>query len=572
MSLSQQIELTTIQPPDAVAKSESLRRLSAANTDPGDDDSTLPNLERVDTVTSKSRTVVIIASVTLTTGISTLLNGVTTVALPHMAAELAIPPGLLFWPSSIQALTSGCSLLLSGSICDALGSRFMYLVGCVLQAAFILGCGLSQTSAQIILFRALSGIAVSLCLPSAVAIITRSFVGKRRDLAFASMGGGQPVGFAVGLAIGGVLTDSIGWRWCFFISAIFDAVLFATALWGLPTSIDSPSDAQGAADLTWREKYARLKYDIDWVGALIASASLAMMSYVFAYVLSPPPTHRTSQKPPLTLVFRLDSTITGSRASIKQPSSIALLSLSFALIPTFIYWVGRQEKLSRPAIIPNSLWRNRIFTAICLAVFLTWGSFNALETILTFYFQEVQHLSATEASLRFLPAPISGALSNIIVGLIVHRVPANWLVLGGTALAAVAPLVMAFATPTSPYWTTAFIANIANPTGADSLFTVANLLITSVFPPRTQALAGGVFNTVSQIGKSVGLALNAVLAASVTAKVMVNAETGKGRSHEQALMEGYNATFWFCFALIVLTFNTCLWGLRNVGKVGHKRD
>lgn len=285
MALTQQIELTTIQPPDAVAKSESLRRLSIARTDPDNDaDHSLHSLERVDTVTSKSRTVVIIASVTLTTGISTLLNGVTTVALPHMVAELDIPPGLILWPSSIQALTSGCSLLLSGSIADVLGSRLMYLIGCVLQAAFILGCGLSQTSAQIILFRGLSGIAVALCLPSAVAIITRSFVGKRRDWAFASMGGGQPVGFAVGLAIGGVLTDSIGWRWCFFIAAIFDAILFATALWGLPKSIDSPSDAQGAADLTWAQKYAQLKHDVDWVGALIASASLAMMSYVFAYV------------------------------------------------------------------------------------------------------------------------------------------------------------------------------------------------------------------------------------------------------------------------------------------------
>ena len=153
----------------------------------------------------------------------------------------------------------------------------------------------------------------------------------------------------------------------------------------------------------------------------------------------------------------------------------------------------------------------------------------------------MQHLSATEASLRFLPAPISGALSNVVVGLIVHKVHANWLVLGGTAIAASAPLVMAFATPTSSYWTTAFIANVTNPIGADSLFTVANLLITSVFPPKTQALAGGVFNTVSQIGKSVGLALNAVLAASVTAQTIYT-----DKRSPEALMRGYNATFWLC--------------------------
>jgi fucose permease len=204
---------------------------------------------------------------------------------------------------------------------------------------------------------------------------------------------------------------------------------------------------------------------------------------------------------------------------------------------------------------------------MCLAVFFTWGSFNALETILTFYFQDVQLLNATEASLRFLPAPISGAVSNIVIGAIVHRVSANWLILGGCTLSAIGPLIMAFATPTSPYWSHAFLANLFNPIGADSLFTIANLLITSVFPSKTQALAGGVFNTISQIGKSVGLALVAVIAASVTAK-----SDYTNKQSPKALLEGYIATFWFCFGLILLTIAISLWGLRRVGNVGHKRD
>jgi nitrate/nitrite transporter NarK len=80
------------------------------------------------------------------------------------------------------------------------------------------------------------------------------------------------------------------------------------------------------------------------------------------------------------------------------------------------------------------------------------GSFNALETILTFYFQKVQDLSAIQTSLRFLPAPVSGTLSNVVVGFIVHRVSANYLVLGGCGLSLIAPLAMAFATPHSSYW------------------------------------------------------------------------------------------------------------------------
>lgn len=229
--------------------------------------------------------------------------------------------------------------------------------------------------------------------------------------------------------------------------------------------------------------------------------------------------------------------------------------------------MGRQERSGKPAIIPNSLWRNRVFTTICIAVFVTWGAFNALETILTFYFQEVQRLSAVETSIRFLPAPVSGLAANILIGLIVHRIRADVLVVVSTLVSLGASLSMAFANRHSSYWSSAFIANLLNPVGADTLFTISNLIITQVFPPRTQGLAGGVFNTVSQIGKSVGLALVAVIAASTTQKSgFVDKES------PDALMVGYRATFWFCFALTAATLVVALWGLRRVGKVGHKRD
>ena len=93
--------------------------------------------------------------------------------------------------------------------------------------------------------------------------------------------------------------------------------------------------------------------------------------------------------------------------------------------------------------------------------------------LVTFFFQDVQLLNPTEASLRFLPAPISGAISNVVIGAIVHRVNANWLILGGCTISAIGPIVMAFATPTSSYWSDAFIANVFNPVGADSLLLVS---------------------------------------------------------------------------------------------------
>jgi predicted MFS family arabinose efflux permease len=109
-----------------------------------------------------------------------------------------------------------------------------------------------------------------MCLPSAVAIITSTFVpGKRRNLAFAAMGGGQPLGFAIGLTLGGVLSSTIGWRWGFHFATIINTGILVLAVWGLPKSNSA---------VTW----SRLREDIDWVGAFIVSSSLAMLCYVLA--------------------------------------------------------------------------------------------------------------------------------------------------------------------------------------------------------------------------------------------------------------------------------------------------
>jgi len=110
------------------------------------------------------------------------------------------------------------------------------------------------------------------------------------------------------------------------------------------------------------------------------------------------------------------SALTGSVESFHATHTIVLLSVGIALIPAFVIWVGRQERLGRPAIIPNSLWKNRAFTVICVNVFVTWGTFNSVETLLSFIFQYVQKISPVQTSVRFLPAPVAGTLSNIVVG------------------------------------------------------------------------------------------------------------------------------------------------------------
>ncbi|KAF2115559.1 integral membrane protein [Lophiotrema nucula] len=531
---STSIEL--VQLPEAVTVPPSIHL--KGNETPSLSEDTRPIVPPVNAVSaeqggpSKGTTAIVLLSVVCITGISSLLAGLVTVGLPTMASDLHIPTSLLLWPISIYSLTCGCTLLLLGSVADVVGSRPMYLTGCVLQSGFTLACGLAQNPMQLIVFRAFAGIAISFCLPSAVSIITNTFPeGRSRNIAFASMGGGQPIGFSLGLVLGGVLSETIGWRWGFYIAAIINTLIFVVGFFGIP-KID------GRQYDVWR----RLKSEIDWTGTFIASCSLAMLSYAFA-------------------------SITSSTSYITDPATLATLITSILLIPIFILWVDRQERLGRPTIIPNSLWKNRIFTCICIGVFMTWGVFNATETFLSLVFQDVQQISAIQTSIRFLPAPIAGALGNLVMGLIAHKVRADYAVIVGITMTTIASLLMAIIQPDWTYWSCAFLAVFLNPIGADVLFTVANLIITQVFPAKTQALAGGVFNTIAQIGKSVGLATSAVVASSITERSQF-----KDKEGPEALMAGYRAAFWYLFALSCATSAIFVWGLRGIGKVGMKRE
>lgn len=408
----------------------------------------------------------------------------------------------------------------------------MYLLGTFLQTVFTMACGLSKNQEQIIVFRALAGVAISFCLPSSVSLIMTYFAaGRRRNLAFGIMGGGQPVGFSVGLVMGGALTDRVGWQVGFYLAAGLNAILFILAFWKLPRVQKQTSSA-----------WVRLRSDIDWIGAMILTTSLALLLYVFA-------------------------TWAGSVANISSFGSISCLVIGIALLPAFALWMHRQQKKGNATLIRNSLWRNKAFTSICMNVFLIWGAFNATEVLITFLFQDVQGLNATAASVRFLPEPAIGAITNVIMGLFVHKMRANWALNISFALSAISPLLLAVSRPQALYWKFVFPAVTLVPISCDVLYTISQLIITAEFDENTQALAGGVFNTVAQIGKSVGLALSAVVASSVSNKLNSSSST-----HEMRLFEGYQAAWWFTMSATVTCILITSWGLRGIGKVGLKQE
>ncbi|KGO71186.1 Major facilitator superfamily domain, general substrate transporter [Penicillium expansum] len=482
----------------------------------------------------------IITIITGVTFISVSGTGILTTALPRISTDINLDRDLIFWPASVYALSAGCTLLAFGSVADVVGSKRMWLIGSGASCPLILACGLARTGNQFIIFRALLGLFVAMCLPTSMSLVTASFPpGRKRNIAFAATGMGQPLGYALGLILGGVLTSTIGWRWGFYITAILDAVLFVSSIFILP----SDTDSKKLSKITWHN----LAYNIDWIGVVILALAFGLLSYVLAMV-------------------------TVSYKNISKPQYIVLLIISLLLLPVFSLWVRWQVKRQKPALIPNALWRNLPFLFICVAMFFTWAAFNSFQYISTLFFQDVQNLSALQASIRFLPMAGVGVLTNIIAAHLVSKVNVNMLLGISAVITAVSPILMAVASPEWTYWTAAFIAMTLSPINGDVLWTVSSLIICRAFPDNSQALAGSVFNTISQLGNSVGLAVTAVIATSVAAHEDGSA-TGTSTSQTMSeLLEGYRAAYWTIFAGMVVVCLVSSLGLRKVGKVGIKQD
>ncbi|ETR96785.1 MFS general substrate transporter [Trichoderma reesei RUT C-30] len=437
-------------------------------------------------------------------------------------------------PTSVFYLTAGSCLLLAGSIADVVGTKTMSLVGAFAAAVSAMACGLSQSGGQLIAFRALQGITNAIIVPSSVSIVSTGLEeGRPRNLGFACLGFAGPIGFSLGLVLGGVFADSTGWRAAFYLAAATTFALFLAGIWVLPKNAVLPGD---------KSLWSRTLTEIDIVGAIIGTASLVMLSYALA-VLSAD-TH-----------------------SIHKASTIALLVVSAVLIPGFIGWMQYQEKHQRNALIPNSLWKNWVFTSCCLMVLFTTAVCNCMELYSSLFFQQVQRHSALRASLQILPSLISGALTNISTGIFVNRMPVMWSVLISSTISAVAPLLMALIHPEWPYWYDAFFAQILTPLSCDILFTVGLLVVSDVFPAHMQALSGAVFNTCAQLGTAIGLTLTSLIATSVT-----NASSNADKESPSALMDGYRAVFWTMFAAMALTCVLSVLGLRTVKQLGVKRD
>jgi MFS family permease len=298
--------------------------------------------------------------------IASFTNGIITVGLPIIARSISLERSLYLWPSSVYGLTSGAALLIAGSIADIVGARSVELTGITFLGIFTLACGFAESGAQLVVFRALQGVALALHLPASVAIITGAVPsGRARNLGFACLGFSQPLGFAVGLVLSGIMIERAGWRIGFYLTGGCLLAVAVSAMWTLPKL---PSQNKDGVVALWKT----VGREIDWVGGLISSGGLAILAYVLAYVLYPLSTVFEDKLTP----YRI---ISADLASIRSAETASLLAVSILLLFAFPAWMHYRERCGKPALVPNKLWSNLPFTSTCIMVALSYGVMNSIE-------------------------------------------------------------------------------------------------------------------------------------------------------------------------------------------------
>ncbi|KAG8856950.1 hypothetical protein FRB96_006213 [Tulasnella sp. 330] len=463
-------------------------------------------------------------------------------ALPTIGRDLHIPQQTLQWPISAYALTSGCFLLLLGRLADVYGRRRAFILGIAWFTAWAIACAFAQTAVQLSLFRAFQGIGVAAATPAAIGILAQEFPpGRMRTIAFATFSCGAPMGGSIGILVGGTLTQlaSDSWRSMFFVFAGLAVLAGLAVFFAVP-----------------RDKFDdRTDRRVDWLGAAMITVSLVMLLFALAQ---------------------------GEVAANGwgTPYIIVLLILSLFGIATFLCWEWYLEyRAGYPPLMRLSLWKraNGKFAAVQAIAFVVWIAFNSWIYWATLLYQSYLGLSPVRSMIRFIPMFVSGATCNFIVAMLVGRISGSILLAIGSAATGVACLLFALIQPHATFWAFGFPAATIVVLGADFTFATGSIFVAKVALPHEQSLAGGIYNTVMQIGAAIGLAVTTVIADRVTStqsrKLGYNYDPrNPGYVPPEAQIRGYRAAQWAGFGFCMFSLLLVLVFLRDIGKVGgpHK--
>ena len=420
------------------------------------------------------------------------------IALPDAQKALGFSNGDRQWIITAYSLAFGSLLLLFGRISDLIGRRTTFLVGLVAFAGASLLGGLSPNFEVLVLARALQGAAGAVLAPAALSLLTTTFTeAKERATAFAVFGGIAGSGAAIGLLLGGVLTEYLDWRWTLFVNVGISVIAIL-----------------GAAALIPRQRASAQRPKLDLPGAALISGGLFGIVYGFSNAESHP---------------------------WSAPSTWGFLAAGVALIAAFAGW---QTRAAHP-LLPLRVLRDRNRGGSFLAVLIIGVGMFGVFLFLTYYLQEILHYSPVMTGLAFLPMVAALMLASTMTN--IRLLPR----FGPKILAFVGMLVAAG----GMVWLTqidlhsSYAANILGPLlivglGIGAVMAPSMNTATAGVRPNDAGVASATVQTMQQVGGSIGTALLNSLAASALASFLVG-KAPTAINQANAAIHSYTTAFWW---------------------------
>ncbi len=410
------------------------------------------------------------------------------VALPSIQTGLHFSATSLQWIINAYTLVFGGFLLLGGRAADLFGRQRLFFAGLGIFTAASLLNGVATSSGMLVGGRALQGLGAALVSPAALSIVTTTFAeGRERTRALGVWSAIAAGGGAVGLVLGGLLTDTLSWRWVFFINLPIGLAAMLLSLRFVPNT-----------------RAEQRPETVDVAGAVSVTAGL------------------------LVLVFGI---VKAQAYGWLSGRTLGLAALATVLLAAFVVI----ELRSRAPLIRLGIFRVRSLTSANVSMLFVVSGLFAMFYFATLYVQETLGYSPLKAGLAFLPITAgiivgAGLSQQLIVRLGVRTVP-----LIGLGMAALGLFLLGGISTHGTYAADLLPGFLLMSVGMGLTFVPVTLLATTNIRSEDAGLASGLFNTSQQVGGALGLAALSTLAASRTSHLHV--------SHAAAVVSGYRLGF-----------------------------
>jgi EmrB/QacA subfamily drug resistance transporter len=422
------------------------------------------------------------------------------IALPSAQRSLGFSNVDRQWVVTAYALAFGSLLLFCGRLADLLGRKVTFLTGLAGFAIASAVGGASGSFAMLVTARACQGCFGAVLAPSALSLLTTTFTDpKERGRAFAVFGALAGGGSAIGLLLGGALTQYLSWRWCLFVNLFFAGLALAGGL----TFIKRQERAPGAT--------------LDVPGVLIVSSG--MFSIVYGLSNAAAHTWGTS-------------------------STWGFLVAGAALLVAFAFW----QRRARDPLLPGRVIGDRNRAGAYLAIFVTGAGMFGIFLFLIYYLQITLRYSPVKTGLAVLPMVVCIAIGSQL---------ANVVLLPRLGPRPILPFAMLLGAAGTAWLTriglhSSYVTTVLGPLcvvgfGLGNIFSTAINTGTYGVAPRDSGVASASVNTGQQLGGSVGTALLNTMAASATTSYLASHALGRPTRAviAMSLLHGYTTAFWW---------------------------